>query len=185
MTFTGKQREVLLRTLQARFEKNMSRHEGVAWERVQARLEAKAEALRSLHAMEATGGEPDVIAYDKKTSEFLFCDCSTESPKGRRSICYDRDGQQKREKEGLRPAGNVIDMAAAIGIEPLTEEQYRDLQKLGEFDVKTQSWLKTPAAIRALGGAIFADRRYERVFVYHNGAPCFFASRGFRGLLRV
>jgi Protein of unknown function (DUF4256) len=185
MTLSGKQRKVLLQTLQVRFEKNMRRHQGVAWENVQARLEAKAEALRSLQAMEGTGGEPDVISHDKKTGEYIFCDCSAESPKGRRNICYDGEGQKKREKEGLHPAGNVIDMAAAMGTEPLTEEQYRELQKLGEFDTKTQSWLKTPPAIRALGGAIFADRRYDHVFVYHNSAPSFYSNRGFRGLLRV
>jgi Protein of unknown function (DUF4256) len=185
MTLSRTQRDSLLQTLQTRFEKNMGRHEGVAWKRVQARLEEDAEALRSLHEMEATGGEPDVIAYDRKTGVFLFCDCSAESPKARRNICYDREGQEKREKEGLHPAGNAIDMAAAMGTEPLTEEQYRELQKLGEFDTKTQSWLKTPPAIRALGGAIFADRRYDYVFVYHNSAPSFYGNRGFRGLLRV
>jgi hypothetical protein len=171
--------------LKSRFEKNMRRHDGLAWAEVQARIEANPEKLRSLHEMEGTGGEPDVIGQDKKTGEYVFCDCSAETPKARRSICYDGEGQRAREKEGLHPGGNVIDMAAAIGIEPLTEERYRALQELGEFDLKTQSWLKTPPEIRKLGGAIFADRRFGRVFVYHNTAPCFYAGRGFRGELRV
>lgn len=184
-TLAKKQRDELLRILQTRFEKNMSRHQGLEWALVQAKLGANPHALLSLHEMERTGGEPDVIAHDITTGEYVFCDCSAESPKGRRNICYDREGQKKREKEGLRPAGNVIDMAAAIGIDPLTEEQYRDLQELGEFDTKSQSWLKTPSDVRALGGAIFADRRFGRVFVYHNTAPCFYGARGFRGSFRI
>lgn len=184
-TLPKKQREELLATLKARFEKNMPRHQGLAWADVQARLEANPRALNSLHEMERTGGEPDVIGQDTNSGQYIFCDCSPETPKERRNICYDREGQQKREKEGLRPKGNVIDMAAAIGIEPLSEEEYRELQKIGEFDMKTQSWLKTPADIRKLGGAIFADRRFGRVFVYHNTAPCFYSGRAFRGSLRV
>ena len=180
-----KEPQDLLRTLKDRFESNMSRHLGLEWAKVQARLEARPEKLRSLSQMEATGGEPDVIGHDKKTGEYLYCDCSAESPKGRRSICYDREGQTAREKEGLHPGGNVIDMAAAIGIEPLAEEQYRELQSLGEFDTKSQSWLRTPPDIRRLGGAIFGDRRFGRVFIYHNTAPCFYGARAFRGLLRV
>lgn len=184
-TLSKKQREELLNTLKNRFEKNMNRHQGLEWAALQSKLEANTEALRSLHQMEKTGGEPDVIGHDKKTGEYILCDCSAESPESRRNVCYDREGQQKRIKEGLQPAGNVIDMAAAIGIDPLTEDQYRDLQALGKFDTKTQSWLKTPPEIRKLGGAIFADRRFERVFVYHNTAPCFYRGRGFRGSLRL
>ena len=180
----GKRNE-LLETLKARFEKNTDRHEGIAWEDVQAKLEASGEKLRSLHEMERTGGEPDVIGQDKETGEYIFCDCSPESPGGRRSICYDGAGQETREKKGVYPGGNAVDMAAAMGIELLTEEQYRALQKLGDFDTKTSSWLKTPADIRKLGGAIFADRRYDQVFVYHNSAPSFYSARGFRGSLRV
>ncbi len=179
------QREELLKTLLARFEKNMNRHEGLEWAKVEARLTSNPQALWSLHEMETTGGEPDVIGHEKSTGQYIFCDCSAESPKDRRGVCYDREGQQKRNKEGLNPAGNVLDMAAAMGIEPLTEEQYRELQKLGKFDTKTQSWLKTPNAITKLGGAIFADRRFDTVFVYHNTAPCFYRGRGFRGSLRV
>jgi hypothetical protein len=164
-------REELLRALKARFEKNMNRHNGLEWAKVQAKLEANTEKLRSLNEMEKTGGEPDVVGHDEKTGETIFYDCSAETPKGRRQACYDREGQEEREKQGLHPGGNVIDMAAAMGIEPLTEEQYRELQKLGNFDTKTSSWLKTPSEIRKLGSAIFADRRYEHVFVYHNGAP--------------
>ncbi len=179
------QREELLKTLQARFEKNMNRHTGLEWAEVQAKLEANPEKLWSLHEMERTGGEPDVVGHDKNTGEYIFYDCSAESPKGRTKSCYDREGQEEREKEGLHPGGNVIDMAAAMGIEPLTEEQYRELQSLGHFDAKTQSWLKTPADIRALGGALFADYRFGHVFVYHNTAPCFYSGRAFRGSLRV
>ncbi len=178
------QREELLRALKARFEKNMDRHKGLEWAKVHAKLEANAEKLRSLSEMERTGGEPDVVGHDDKTGEYVFYDCSPETPKGRRNVCYDREAQEVREKEGLHP-GNVIDMAAAMGIEPLTEEQYRELQKLGNFDTKTQSWLITPPDIRKLGGAIFADRRYNHVFVYHNSAPSFYSGRGFRGSLKV
>jgi Protein of unknown function (DUF4256) len=178
------QRQELLRVLEARFAKNMNRHKGLEWTQVQSKLDANNEKLWSLNEMERTGGEPDVIGHDKKTGEYVFCDCSAESPKGRRNVCYDQEGQKAREKEGLNP-GNIIDIAAAIGIEPLTEEQYRELQELGEFDLKTQSWLKTPSDIRKLGGAIFADRRFGRVFVYHNTARCFYSGRAFRGSLRV
>ena len=179
------QREELLSVLKARFEKNMSRHKGIPWAEVQARVEADAQKLWSLNEMERTGGEPDVTGKDKTTGEFIFCDCSAESPQGRRNVCYDGEGQKKREKEGLPIAGNMLDMSVAMGIEPLTEEQYRDLQKLGSFDTKSQSWLKTPDEITRLGGAIFGDRRFGRVFVYHNTAPCFYRARGFRGLVRV
>ena len=179
------QRQELLTALKARFEKNMNRHKGLEWAKVQAKLEANTEKLWSLNEMERTGGEPDVVGHDDKTGEYVFCDCSAETPKGRRNVCYDHVGQEKREKQGLHLGGNVIDMAAAIGIEPLTEEQYRELQELGEFDTKTQSWLKTPPDIRKLGGAVFADRRFGRVFVYHNTAPCFYSGRAFRGSLRV
>jgi hypothetical protein len=178
-------REALLKTLKTRFEKNMNRHNGLEWAKVQAKLEASADKLSSLNAMESTGGEPDVVGYDKKTDEYIFYDCSAESPKGRRSICYDAAGQAVREKQGVHPAGNAIDLAAAMGIELLTEEEYRALQKLGEFDTKTESWVKTPPDIRELGGALFMDRRYGHVFVFHNSAPSFYAARGFRGLLRV
>jgi hypothetical protein len=180
---TAKQREELLRTLKARFGKNMDRHQGLEWAKVQAKLEANAEKLRSLHEMERTGGEPDVVGHDVKTGEYIFFDCSAESPKGRRSVCYDREALESRKEH--KPDGNAVDMAAAMGIELLTEEQYRELQKLGTFDEKTSSWLKTPPAIRKLGGALFADRRYDHVFVYHNGAPSYYAARGFRGSLRV
>ncbi len=179
------QREELLRALIARFEKNMNRHNGLEWAKVQAKLDANPEKLWSLHEMERTGGEPDVVGHDKETGEYIFYDCSAETPKGRIKACYDREGQEEREKEGLHPGGNIIDMAAAMGIEPLTEEQYRELQKLGHFDTKTQSWLKTPADIRKLGGALFADYRFGHVFVYHNTAPCFYSGRAFRGSLRV
>ena len=178
------QRQELLGALKARFEKNMNRHKGLEWAKVQTKLEANTEKLRSLNEMEKTGGEPDVVGHDKKTGEYVFYDCSAESPKGRRNVCYDREGQTAREKEGLHP-GNMMDIAAAIGIEPLTEEQYRELQELGEFDTKTQSWLKTPSDIRKLGGAIFADRRFGHVFVYHNTARSFYSGRAFRGSLRV
>jgi hypothetical protein len=178
-------REELLRALKARFEKNMNRHNGLEWAKVQAKLEANTEKLRSLNEMEKTGGEPDVVGHDEKTGEYIFYDCSAESPKGRRNVCYDREAQEEREKHGVHPAGNVIDMAAAMGIELLTEEQYRELQKLGNFDTKTQSWVKTPSDIRKLGSAIFVDRRYGHVFVYHNGAPSFYGVRAFRGSLRV
>lgn len=185
MALSAKERQELLETLKARFEKNMSRHKGLEWAKVQAKLEANAEKLRSLHEMERTGGEPDVVGHDKKTGEYIFYDCSEQSPKGRRSICYDRKGQDEREKKGVHPEGNAVDMAADIGIELLTEEQYRELQALGEFDTKTESWVKTPPDIRQLGGALFCDRRYGHVFVFHNSAPSFYAARGFRGSLRV
>jgi hypothetical protein len=179
------QREELLRVLKARFEKNMNRHEGLEWTKIQGKLEAHTEKLWSLNEMERTGGEPDAIGYNKKTDEYIFYDCSAESPKGRRNVCYDHKGQEVREKKGVHPNGNAIDMAATMGIELLTEEQYRELQKLGNFDLKTSSWVKTPPDIRKLGGAIFADRRYDHVFVYHNSAPSFYSARGFRGSLRV
>lgn len=184
-TLGKKQREELLRTLQARFERNMERHKGLAWDTIRGRLEASPAALWSLSEMERTGGEPDVIGQEKKTGAYVFCDCSAESPKGRRSLCYNPAGQQKREKEGLRPGGNVLDMAAAMGVEPLDEEQYMELQALGEFDTKSQSWLMTPEDVARLGGAIFGERRFGRAFVAANTAPCFFGARGFRSLLRV
>jgi len=177
------QREELLRGLKARFEKNMNRHKGLEWTEVQAKLEAKAEKLRSLNEMERTGGEPDVVGHDKKTGEYIFYDCSPESPQGRRSVCYDREALESRKEH--KPEDNAIDMAAAMGIELLMEEQYRELQKLGNFDTKTSSWVKTPSAIRKLGGAFFCDRRYDTVFVYHNGAESYYAARAFRGSLRV
>jgi len=177
------QREKLLETLKARFEKNMNRHEGLEWDKVQAKLEANPEKLWSLNEMERTGGEPDVVGYDKETDEYIFFDCSAESPKGRRSVCYDREALESRKEH--KPENNAVDMASAMGIELLTEEQYRELQKLGNFDTKTSSWVKTPENIRRLGGAIFGDRRYDTVFVYHNGAESYYASRGFRGSLRV
>jgi len=177
------QREELLRALKARFEKNMSRHKGLEWAKVQAKLEANTEKLWSLHEMERTGGEPDVIGHDKKSGEYIFYDCSAESPKGRRSFCYDREALETRKEN--KPENCVMDMAAAMGIELLTEEQYRELQRLGNFDAKTSSWVKTPSDIRKLGGAIFADYRYGKVFVYHNGAESYYAARGFRGSLRI
>ena len=176
-------REELLKTLQARFEKNMNRHRGLEWTRVQSTLEANAEKLWSLNEMERTGGEPDVVGYDKKTGEYIFYDCSAESPAGRRSVCYDREALASRKEH--KPKNSAVDMAAAMGIELLTEEQYRALQKLGRFDLKTSSWVKTPSAIRELGGAIFCDRRYDTVFVYHNGAESYYAARAFRGSLRL
>ncbi len=179
------QQAELLSTLKARFEKNKRRHPALEWANVQARLAAHPDKLWSLYEMERTGGEPDVVGYDAATGEYIFYDCAAETPKGRRKSCYDREGQDEREKEGLHPEGNVIDMAEAMGIEPLTEEQYRELQTLGNFDAKTQSWLKTPADIRKLGGALFADYRFGHVFVYHNTAPCFYSGRAFRGSLRV
>ena len=177
------QREELLRTLKARFEKNMKRHKGLEWAKVQAKLKASPEKMWSLHEMERTGGEPDVVGFDKKTGEYIFYDCSAESPKGRRSVCYDREALESRKEH--KPKNSALDMAAAMGIEILTEEQYRELQKLGDFDTKTSSWVKTPSAIRKLGGAIFCDRRYDHVFVYHNGAESYYAARGFRGSLGV
>ena len=176
-------REELLRALKARFEKNMNRHKGLAWAKVQAKLEANTEKLWSLNEMERTGGEPDVVGHDKKTGEYIFYDCSAESPKDRRSICYDRKALESRKEH--KPKNNAIDMAAAMGIELLTEEEYRELQKLGELDAKTSSWVKTPVDIRELGGALFCDRRYDHVFLYHNGAESYYAARAFRGSLRV
>lgn len=173
----------LLGTLETRFKKNMDRHKGLEWAKILVKLEAGTETLWSLSEMEKTGGEPDVIAYDKNTDQYIFCDCSAESPKARRSLCYDREALEKRKE--FKPADSVVDMAAAMGIELLSEEQYRELQKLGKFDMKTSSWLKTPAEIRALGGAIFGDYRYATVFIYHNGAESYYAARGFRGLLKV
>ncbi len=169
--------------LKARFEEHMNRHKGLEWAKVESRLAANPEKLWSLHEMERTGGEPDVVSYDKDSGEFVFYDCSPESPQGRRSLCYDREALDSRKEN--KPKGNAIEAAAEIGIELLTEEQYRELQKLGKFDSKTSSWIKTPANIRKLGGALFCDRRYETVFVYHNGAESYYAARGFRGLLRV
>jgi len=169
--------------LKARFEKHMSRHKGLEWAKVLARLEANAEGLASLAEMEKTGGEPDVVGHDKKSGEFVFHDCSVESPEGRRSVCYDRAGLESRKE--ARPANTAIDMAKAMGIDLLTEEQYRELQKLGEFDLKTSSWVQTPSDIRKLGGALFCDRRYGKVFTYHNGAQSYYAARGFRGSLKV
>jgi Protein of unknown function (DUF4256) len=177
------QREELLKALKARFEKNMNRHQGLEWAKLQGKLEADDEKLWSLNEMEKTGGEPDVVGYDKKTGEYIFCDCSAESPKGRRSVCYDGEALESRKEH--KPENNAMDMAAAMGIELLTEEQYRELQKLGNFDTKTSSWVRTPSNIRALGGALFCDRRYGQVFVYHNGAESYYAARAFRGSLRV
>ncbi|PYK01172.1 MAG: DUF4256 domain-containing protein [Verrucomicrobia bacterium] len=177
------QREELLRALKARFEKNMNRHKGLEWAKVQAKLEAHTENLWSLNEMEKTGGEPDVVGFDKKTDEYIFYDCSAESPKGRRSLCYDREALKARKEH--KPKESAIDMAAAIGIELLTEEEYRELQKLGEFDTKSSSWVKPPADMRKLGGALFGDRRFGRVFFYHNGAESYYNGRGFRGWLRV
>jgi hypothetical protein len=183
VTLSNKQREVLVQTLKARFEKNMSRHADLEWAKIQTRLEANAEKLWSLHEMERTGGEPDVVGRDKKTGEYIFYDCSAESPKGRRSLCYDREALDSRKEN--KPKDNAVDMAAALGIELLTEEQYRELQRLGTFDTKTSSWVKTPSAIRKLGGALFCDRRFDTVFLYHNGAESYYAARAFRGSLRV
>src|SRR3989440_6046282 len=177
------QREDLLRALKARFEKNMSRHKGLEWAKVRAKLEADTEKMWSLSEMERTGGEPDVVGHDKKTGEYIFYDCSAESPKSRRSLCYDGEAQESRKEH--KPKNNAIDIAAAMGIDLLTEQEYRELQKLGNFDTKTSSWVKTPSDIRKLGGAIFCDRRYGNVFVYHNGAESYYAARGFRGSLRV
>src|SRR5215831_11221543 len=183
VTLSKKQREELLKVLQARFEKNKDRHKGLEWSQVQAKLEANAEKLWSLSEMEITGGEPDVVGHDKKTGEYIFYDCAEESPKGRRSLCYDREALDSRKEN--KPKGSAMDMAAAMGTELLTEEQYRELQKLGNFDTKTSSWVKTPSEIRKLGGALFCDRRFNTVFLYHNGAETYYAARGFRGALRV
>lgn len=178
-----KQRGELLEALKGRFEKNMNRHEGLAWPKVQARLEANPEKLWSLHEMERTGGEPDVVGQDKRTGEYIFYDCSGETPKGRTSVCYDREGLESRKEH--KPKNNAVDLAAAMGIELLTEEQYYELQQLGEFDLKTSSWIKTPSEIRKLGGALYCDRRYGRVFVGHNGAQSYYSGRAFRGWLKV
>jgi hypothetical protein len=178
-----KEREELLKALKARFEKHTNRHKGLEWANVLAKLESNAAKLWSLHEMEKTGGEPDVVGHDQKTGEYLFFDCSPESPKGRASVCYDREGLESRKEH--KPANNAMDMAAAMGIELLTEDQYYELQKLGEFDTKTTTWVKTPAEIRKLGGAIFGDRRFGRVFIYHNGAQSYYSARGFRGSLKV
>ncbi len=177
------EREELLQTLQDRFEKYVNRHEDLQWEQVRARLEAKPAKLWSLHEMERTGGEPDMIGQDPTSGEYLFVDCSAESPKGRRSVCYDRKGLESRKEH--QPKDSAVEMAAAMGIEMLTETEYRELQQLGSFDLKTSSWVKTPAEIRKLGGALFCDRRYDHVFLYHNGAQSYYAARGFRGVLRV
>jgi hypothetical protein len=177
------QREELISVLKARFEKNMNRHQGLEWDNVQVKLETDSNTLIALNEMERIGGEPDVVGQDKETGEYIFYDCSSESPKGRRSLCYDREALESRKEH--KPQNSALDMAAAMGIELLTEEQYRVLQELGKFDLKTSSWVKTPAAIRKLGGALFCDRRYDTVFVYHNGAESYYAARGFRGWLKV
>ena len=182
-TLSPERQEQLLETLKARFEKNMNRHRGLEWGRVQARLEANPDKLSSLHQMEETGGEPDVVGHDDKTGEYVFFDCSAESPKGRRSVCYDREALEARKEH--KPTTSAIDMATAMGIEILSEAQYRELQELGNFDTKTSSWVKTPGPIRKLGGAIFCDRRYDHVFTYHNGAESYYAARAFRGWLKV
>ncbi len=179
------QRETLIAVLRTRFEENAIRHRDMVWRGVEARLDSQTEKLWSLMEMERTGGEPDVVGCDRSAGAFIFFDCSKESPKGRRNICYDQDGQGARERKGVHPAGNALGMAEAMGIDLLTEEQYRELQRMGSFDTKTSSWIRTPMNIRTLGGALFADRRYGHVFVYHNSAPSFYSSRGFRGSLRV
>ncbi|MFA5852369.1 MAG: DUF4256 domain-containing protein [Spirochaetales bacterium] len=182
-SFAPEQREAVLKSLKSRFDKYTNRHKDMLWIEVQAKIVANPEKLWSLNEMEKTGGEPDVIGFDKAKNEYIFCDCAEESPKGRRSICYDREGLESRKEH--KPENTAIDMAAAMGVELLTEDQYRKLQELGEFDTKTSSWIKTPSEIRKLGGAIFGDRRYDRVFIYHNGAESYYGVRGFRGLLRV
>jgi hypothetical protein len=183
LTLSKKQREEILKALRSRFEKNLSRHKGLEWSEVQAKLEANAEKLWSLSEMERTGGEPDLVGYDKKTGEYIFYDCSEESPKGRRSLCYDREALDSRKEN--KPKGSAMGLAVAMGVELLTEEQYRELQKLGNFDTKTSSWVKTPSEIRELGGALFCDRRFNTVFLYHNGAETYYAARGFRGALKI
>ena len=182
-TLSKTQGEALLKALKARFEKNMNRHPGLEWTKVQAKLEANAEKLWSLNEMEKSGGEPDIVGHDKKTGDYIFYDCSAESPKGRRSLCYDREALDSRKEN--KPKGNAEEMAATMGVELLTEEQYRDLQKLGEFDTKTSSWVKTPSNVRKLGGALFCDRRFDTVFLYHNGAESYYAARAFRGWIRI
>ena len=179
----AQEREELLQTLKARFEKNMRRHREIAWADVRTKLEGNPDALRSLREMEATGGEPDIVSQDRKAGHYTFCDCSAESPSGRRSVCYDREARESRKEH--KPESSAVEMAAAMGIDLLTEDQYRELQKLGDFDTKTSSWVKTPSDVRALGGALFGDRRYGKVFVYHNGAQSYYAARGFRGSVRV
>jgi hypothetical protein len=183
ISLSRKEREDLLKTLEARFEQNMSRHKDLQWPNLQARLEATPSKLWSLNEMETSGGEPDVVSHDTKTGEYIFYDCSADSPKGRRSLCYDRAALDARKEN--KPKGNALEMASAMGIELLSEEQYRELQRLGNFDTKTSSWVKTPSAIRKLGGALFCDRRYDTVFVYHNGAESYYAARGFRGCVRI
>ena len=182
-TLSAAQRNELLSALKSRFEKNTKRHKGLEWAKVQAKLEADPKKLWSLNEMESSGGEPDVVGYDKKSGEYIFYDCSAESPKGRRSLCYDREALESRKQH--KPENSALDTAAAMGIELLTEEQYRELQRLGEFDTKTSSWVRTSSRIRKLGGALFCDRRYDTVFVYHNGAQSYYGGRGFRGSLRV
>ncbi|HIA52827.1 MAG TPA: DUF4256 domain-containing protein [Candidatus Melainabacteria bacterium] len=182
-TLSSDQQKELIKTLKARFEKNMSRHKGIEWAKVQSKLEGNADKLWSLSEMERTGGEPDVVGQEKKAGEFIFFDCSAETPKERRSVCFDREALDSRKEH--KPADNAMDMAESMGIEILTEEQYRELQTLGKFDLKTSSWVQTPPAIRKLGGALFCDRRYDTVFLYHNGASSYYALRGFRGSLRV
>jgi Protein of unknown function (DUF4256) len=183
MTLSKKQGDELLKTLKQRFEQNLNRHQGLAWAAIQTKLEANAEKLWSLSEMERTGGQPDVVSNDKKTGEYIFFDCAEESPKGRRSFCYDREALDSRKEN--KPKNSAVEMAEAMGVELLTEEQYRELQKLGEFDLKTSSWVKTPSEVRKLGGALFCDRRFDKVFLYHNGAESYYAARGFRGWLRV
>ena len=180
---SSQQQKELLKTLQSRFEKNMNRHKGIEWSKVETKLASNAEKLWSLNEMETSGGEPDVVGHDKKTDEYIFCDCSAESPKERRSFCYDREALNSRKEN--KPTNSAMDMATAMGVEMLNEEQYRELQRLGKFDLKTSSWVKTPPEIRKHGGAIFCDRRYDHVFTYHNGAESYYAARGFRGMIRV
>ncbi|WP_242927277.1 DUF4256 domain-containing protein [Pontibacter vulgaris] len=183
MELSPEQCEELLSVLKTRFEKNMNRHEGIEWAKIQAKLEGNSDKLWSLYEMERTGGEPDVVGFDEKTGQYIFYDCAAESPKGRRSVCYDREALESRKEH--KPQNNAIDMATAMGIEILTEQQYRELQQLGKFDLKTSSWVRTPDAIRKLKGALFCDRRYDTVFLYHNGAESYYAARGFRGSLKV
>lgn len=185
LNYSQKEGEELLKILKDRFENNMHRHKGLDWSKIQSKLEDHPEKLASLYAMENTGGEPDVVEYNKKTGEYVFYDCSEESPEGRRSICYDAEAQEEREKKGVHPAGNVVDLAEAMGIEILDEDQYREMQEIEAFDTRTESWVKTPADIRVKGGALFCNRRYGHVFLFHNSAPSFYSGRGFRGSLRV